>query len=56
MQAMFLSTAVSAASSSPAMASKYGLDAGHAAILTIGTTFLCVITMPVLYGLLTMVM
>lgn len=50
-EAMFLSTAVSSAASSPAMAAKYGLDAKHGAVLTIGTTLLCVVTMPVLYAL-----
>ena len=50
LDSLFLSTAVSCAASAPAMAAKYDLDAKHAAILTIGTTLLCVITMPLLYG------
>jgi len=54
MDAMFLSTAVSTAASAPAMAAKYGLDANHGAVLTLGTTFLCVVTMPLLYALVSM--
>lgn len=49
MDALFLVTAVSSAASSPALAAKYGLDEEHAAVLTVGTTLLCVVTMPVLY-------
>lgn len=49
--AMFLATAVSTALSAPAMSAKYELDAAYAAELTIGTTLLCVVTMPLLHGL-----
>ena len=52
MDALFLVTAVSSAASSPALAAKYGLDEEHAAVLTVGTTLLCVVTMPVLYEVL----
>jgi len=49
--AVFLSTAVSTALSAPSMAAKFNLNARYAAALTIGTTLLCVITMPLLYML-----
>ncbi len=49
--ALFLSTAVSSASSATSMSAKYGLDAEHAASISIGTTFFCVVTMPLLYAL-----
>lgn len=49
--AVFLSTAVSTALSAPTMAAKFNLNARYAAALTIGTTLLCVITMPLLYML-----
>ena len=49
--AVFLATAVSTALSAPSMAAKYGQDAKYAATVTMGTTFLCVITMPLLYML-----
>lgn len=51
MDALFLTTAVSSAASAPALAAKYGLDEEHAAVLTVGSTLLCVVTMPVLYEL-----
>lgn len=49
--ALFLSTAVSSAASSSAMAKKYGVDGEYAAVLTLGTTLLCVFTLPLLYML-----
>ena len=48
-QGLFFATAVSTAASSPAMAQKYGADSEHAAVLTLGTTLLCVVTLPLLY-------
>ena len=47
---LFLATAVSTAASAPAMAQKYGADGEHAAALTLGTTLLCVVTLPALYA------
>ena len=49
--ALFISAAVSSAASSSAMAKKYGVDSEYAAILTLGTTLLCCITLPLLYML-----
>jgi len=49
--AMFLATAVSSASSSPAMAARYGLDSRYSAVLTIASTLACVVTMPALYAI-----
>lgn len=51
MAAIFLATAVSTAASAPAMAKKYGCDGELAAILTLGTTILCTLTLPLLYML-----
>ncbi len=51
--AVFISTAVSTAASAPAMSQKYGSDGEHAAVLTLGTTILCVVTLPLVYALLT---
>lgn len=49
--AVFLAAAVSTAISAPTLAAKYHLDAKYAAALTIGTTVLCVLTMPLLYAI-----
>ena len=49
MAALFLATAVSTAASAPAMSKKYGQDGELAAILTLGTTVLCTLTLPLLY-------
>jgi len=46
---MFIATAVSTAASASAMSEKYGQDEEYAAMLTMGNTILCVITLPVLY-------
>ena len=47
--AIFLATAVSTAASAPAMSQKYGVDGGFAAILTLGCTVMCALTLPLLY-------
>ena len=52
--AMFLATAVSTALSAPTMAAKCGGDAEYAAVLTIGTTLLCAISMPLMYRMYTL--
>lgn len=46
--AMLISTGVSTAASTPAMAEKYGGDSRYAATLTLGTTILCMVTLPLL--------
>ncbi|MBQ8396979.1 MAG: AEC family transporter [Clostridia bacterium] len=46
--AMFLATGVSTAASAPAMAGQYGTDAEYTATLTLGTTLLCIATLPML--------
>ncbi len=46
--ALFLATGVSTASSASAMAGQHGADARYAATLTLGTTLLCVATLPLL--------
>lgn len=48
MMAMLLATGVSTAGSAPALAQRYGLDAEHTAALTIGTTVISVLTVPVM--------
>ena len=48
---MLVATAVSTATSAPAMAKKYGADSEHAACLTLGNTLLCVLTLPLAYTL-----
>ncbi len=48
MIAMLLSTGVSTAGSSPALAQRYGLDAEYAAALTIATTVVSIVTVPVM--------
>lgn len=49
MAGIYISTAVSSAASSSAMAKKYGVDGEYAAVLTLGTTILCAVTLPLLY-------
>ena len=49
MAGLLISTAVSSAASSSAMAKKYGVDGEYAAVLTLGTTILCAVTFPLLY-------
>lgn len=49
--AVFLAVAVSTALSAPTLAAKFHLDAKYAAALTIGTTVLCVLTMPLLHAI-----
>lgn len=52
--AMLLSSGVSTAATAPAMAQRYGADGGTAAVLTLGTTLLCAVTLPamsLIYGL-----
>jgi len=51
MAAIFLASAVSTAASASAMSKKYGADGEHAAILTLGTTLLCALTLPGMYML-----
>jgi len=48
--AMLVATGVSTAASAPAMAKKYGADSEYAAALTLSSTLLCVITMPLFYA------
>jgi len=50
--ALFLSTAVSTASSAPALAQRFSLNAEYAAALTIGTTVASIAVMPGMYLLL----
>lgn len=47
--AMLLATGVSTAASSPAVVKKYGSDAAHATVLTLGTTLLCMLTLPLVF-------
>jgi len=47
--AIFISSAVSTAATSPSLAAKHGADSEQAAVVTLGTTILCVITLPLLY-------
>lgn len=49
--AVFLAVAVSTALSAPTLAAKFHLDAKYAAALTIGTTVLCALTMPLLHAI-----
>jgi predicted permease len=51
MLALLLSTAVSTAASAPSMAEDYGRDPHYAAALTLGSTLLCLITLPLNYWL-----
>jgi predicted permease len=51
MAGIFIATAVSSAASASAMAKKYGVDGEYAAILTLGTTILCAVSLPLLYML-----
>lgn len=44
--ALFIAAAVSTAATAPAMAKKYGADARLAAVQTMGTTLLCIGTLP----------
>jgi len=53
--AVFIATAVSTAASAPAMAAKCGCSGEQGAILTLGTTLLCMVTLPALYMLLNFV-
>ena len=46
--ALMISTGVSTAASAPAMAERYGADSRYAAILTLGTTMLCMISLPMI--------
>lgn len=46
--AMLLATGVSTAASAPAMAGANGADRSHATTLTLGTTLLCLVTLPLL--------
>lgn len=46
--ALFIGTGVSSAASAPAMAGQYGNDARYTATLTLGTTLLCMATLPLL--------
>lgn len=53
--ALMISTGVSTAASAPAMAERYGADSRYAATLTLGTTMLCMVSLPpisLLFGLL----
>lgn len=47
--ALFLATAVSTAASAPSMAEDYGRDAHFAAAVTLGSTLLCLISLPFVY-------
>ena len=49
MLALLLSTAVSTAASAPSMAEDYGRDPHYAAALTLGSTLLCLVTLPFIY-------
>lgn len=49
---ILIAAAVSTAASAPAMAAKYGADGAHAAAVAVGSTILCVFTLPVLLFLL----
>ena len=53
--ALFLSAAVSTAASAPAMAARLGGDGQLAAVFTLGTTLLCVLTLPLLSLLVTFI-
>ena len=53
--ALFLSSAVSTAASAPAMAARLGSDGRLAAVFTLGTTLLCVLTLPLLSLLVTLI-
>jgi len=44
--AMLISTGVSTAATAPAMSERYGADGRYAAILTLGTTVFCVLSLP----------
>jgi len=44
--ALMISTGVSTAASAPAMAKRYGADSKYAAMLTLGATMLCMISLP----------
>ena len=44
--ALLIATAVSSATSSPAMAEKFGQDGALATMLTVGSTILCIVTLP----------
>jgi len=46
--AMLIASGVSSAASAPALAETYGKKPQLAAILTLGTTLLCVVTLPLL--------
>jgi len=54
--AMFLASAVSTAASAPSHAQNYGADAEFTALLTIGTTVLSIITLPLLSALLEVIL
>ena len=47
--ALLLATAVSTAATAPTMAKQHGADSEHTAILTLGGTVLCMLTLPVVY-------
>jgi len=47
--AMFIAMGVSSAGTAPAMAKRHGLDAEHAAMVTIGTTIISILTIPIVY-------
>lgn len=46
--AILISTGVSTAASAPAMAERYGADSRYAAVLTLGTTMLCMLSLPLI--------
>jgi len=54
--AMFLASAVSTAASAPSHAQNYGADAEFTALLTLGTTVLSIITLPLLSALLEVIL
>ena len=47
--AMLLSTGISTAASAPALAQKNGADVAHTAVFTLGSTLLCILTLPMLW-------
>ena len=47
--AMLLSAGISTAASAPALAQKNGADVPHTAVFTLGSTLLCMITLPLLW-------
>ena len=47
--AMLLSAGISTAASAPALAQKNGADVPYTAVFTLGSTLLCMITLPLLW-------